>query len=254
MINLILQNLKEIKKIDNSKLIIYFGISVFIYYFLEKIEIRKIVLIIVIFCCVFFYYTNDKTSNKPFNNNSEASNKLEAKIQQLKNTNPQLKENVNIEKLNQDIKKIETFIKVNIKEQIPTSSSFLNKTKNPNIQTTYTELLELLDIYLKEVEAILEIREYKHKNYEKLLDIKKEININISSLFFRLSMNKDKEISTLINTINHTFKNIEEFLKEFINNEFKEKPHHLGGLVNEEVNPPRSYDITQDKDCYIVEF
>ena len=59
MINLILQNLKEIKKIDNSKLIIYFGISVFIYYFLEKIEIRKLFLILVICCCVFMYYINN---------------------------------------------------------------------------------------------------------------------------------------------------------------------------------------------------
>lgn len=251
MINLILQNLKEIKKIDNSKLIIYFGISVFIYYFLEKIEIRKLFLILVICCCVFMYYIN---TNKASSNNLEIENKVTNKIQKLKITNPILKENVNIEQLNQDIKKIETFIKVHIKEQIPTSSSFLNKTKNSKIQTTYTEVLQLLEMYLNEVEAILEIREYKHKNYEKLLDIKKEININISSLFFRLSMNKDKDISNMINNINSTFINIEEFLKEFINKEFKGNPHYLGGLVNEEKNPPRSYDITQDKDCYIVEY
>jgi len=248
MINLILQ---EFKTIDNSKLIIYFGISVFIYYFLEKIEIRKLFLILVICCCVFMYYIN---TNKASSTNLEIENKVTNKIQKLKITNPKLKENVNIEQLNQDIKKIETFIKVHIKEQIPTSSSFLNKTKNQKIQTTYTEILQLLEMYLNEVEAILEIREYKHKNYEKLLDIKKEININISSLFFRLSMNKDKDISNMINNINSTFMNIEEFLKEFINKEFKENPHYLGGLVNEEKNPPRSYDITQDKDCYIVEY
>lgn len=251
MISLILQNLKEIKRIDNSKLIIYFGISVFIYYFLEKIEIRKLFLILVICCCVFMYYIN---TNKLSSNNLETKNKLKNKIQKLKFTNPNLKENVNIDKLNQDINKIETFIKVNIKQHIPTSSTFLNKTKNPKIQTTYTELIELLEMYLNEVEAILEIREYKHKNYEKLLDIKKEININISSLFFRLTMNKDKEISALINTINNTFINIEDFLKEFINKEFKENPHYLSGLVNEEENTPRSYDVTQDKDCYIVEY
>lgn len=243
--------IQEFKNIDNSKKIIYFGISVFIYYIIEKIEIRKLFLILVICCCVFLYYIN---TNKSSSNNLEIENKVKNKIQKLKSTNPKLKENVNIEKLNQDLKKIETFIKVNIKEQIPTSSSFLNKTKNPNIQITYKELLQLLEMYLNEVEAVLEIREYKHKNYEKLLDIKKEININISSLFFRLSMNKDKDISSLINNINNTFTNIEDFLKEFINNEFYKNPHYLSGLVNEEVNPPRSYDITQDKDCYIVEY
>lgn len=257
-LKIMIQEIQDLVSIDNSKLIIYLGISIFIYYFLEKIKIEKLFLLIIIFVCVLLFYKNKNmklTSN--LENNLQEVNKyikIKKKIQQLKKTNSNLKENVNIDKLNDDINKIEKFIKINIKEQIPTTSSFLNKTNNPKIQTHYFDLLNLLDMYLKGIEGILEIKEYKNKNYEKLLDIKKEININIHSLFFQLDINNDIEIATLIKNINNSFKDIEEFLIEFINKDFKENPNRLGGFVNDEENNPRSYDITQDKDCYIVEF
>ena len=39
-----------------------------------------------------------------------------------------------------------------------------------------------------------------------------------------------------------------------INNEhFKNNPSCISGCLNEEVNAPRSYDLSQDKDCYIVD-
>jgi len=253
MFNSILQEIQELVKVDNSKLVIYLGISIFIYYFLEKIKIEKLFLIIIIVVCVILFYKN-KNIKLTSSNNLEKTNNIKNKIQHLKQSNPNLKENVNIDKLNEDINKIERFIKINIKKQIPTSSSFLNKVTNPKIQTHYLDLLDLLDLYLKEIEGILEIKEYKNKNYEKLLDIKKEININIHSLFFQLDINYDIKIATLINNINSSFKDIESFLKEFINKDFKENPHCLGGFVNDEENAPRCYDNTQDKDCHIVQF
>ena len=97
---LILEKIKSIAKYDKTKLITYLGISVFIFFFLEKVEFRKIALIIIVFIGVFYYHNSDDIKeeltsmnplSKPSTNNISINDKTVNKnIQKTKITNPEL--------------------------------------------------------------------------------------------------------------------------------------------------------------------
>ena len=108
--------------------------------------------------------------------------------------------------------------------------------------------------YLHQVKFVLEGRDYKHKNVEKVRDIKKEINVVIHSIHFKVNANIDKDITHLANKLNETFKEIDDFLVSHVNKRFYEATTYLSGVVNCEKDAPRSFDISIDNDCHIAEF
>jgi hypothetical protein len=258
---LLLDKLKTITKYDKTKLVIYLGITLFIFFFLEKIEFRKIGLIIAIFIGVFIYNSYEDIAEgfkeqNPLRNESSSYIEIDDKhidkhIQKIKITNNDLTQEVDIDKITTSLKKIKKFIKINVKEVIQTIGNTKFKNKNINI---YNNLVKLINQYLQQVRMVLELRDYKHKNFENVINIKKEINIVLHSIVFKVNSNRDKDITMLINTINTTFIEIEDYLKTHIKTQFYEDPTYLSGNVHDEDNMPRAFDDTVDIDCHIVEF
>jgi len=258
---LLLDKLKTITKYDKTKLIIYLGITLFIFFFLEKVEFRKIGLIIIIFVGVFIYNSYDDIVDN-FKDQNAASlssshsihvddKHINKHVQKLKITNNDLTQKVDIDKLNISLKHIKKFIKINVKEIIQNVGNSKFKNKNLHI---YNNLVKLINQYLHQVSMVLELRDYKHKNFEHTLDIKKEINIVLHSIVFKVNADRDKDITTLIKTINTTFIEIEDYLKQHIKTQFYEEPTYLSGIIHDDNTMPRGFDDTQDIDCRIVEF
>lgn len=258
---LLLDKVKTITKYDKKKLIIYLGITLFIFFFLEKVEFRKIGLIIIVFVSVFIYNSYDDVVDN-FKDNHITSNTasktihvddkhINKHLQKLKITNNDLTQKVDIDKLNISLKHIKKFIKINVKEIIQNVGNSKFKNKNLHI---YNNLVKLINNYLHQVSVVLELRDYKHKNFEHTLDIKKEINIVLHSIVFKVNADRDKDITTLIKNINTTFIEIEEHLKHHIKTQFYEEPTYLSGIIHDDNTMPRGFDDTQDIDCRIVEF
>ena len=257
----ILEKIKSITKYDKTKLITYLGISVFIFFFLEKVEFRKIALIIIIFIGVFYYYNNNEikeelTSSNPLAKQSTKNINIDDKsinknIQKIKITNPELSQNVDLNKLDKQLKEIKKFIKINVREIIQNIGNTPFKNKNLGI---YNNLVKLMNEYLHQVKFVLEGRDFKHKNLEKVRDIKKEINIVIHSIHFKVNTNLDKDITHLSNKLNEIFKEIDKYLVLHVNKQFYEEPTYLSGVIDCEEDTPRAFDINIDNDCHIVEF
>ena len=258
---LILEKIKSITKYDKTKLITYLGISIFIFFFLEKVEFRKIALIIIVFIAVFYYYNSDEIKEEltsanpsvnPSTNHININDKTVNKnIQKTKLTNPELAQKVDLDKLNNQLKDIKQFIKVNVREIIQNVGNSPFKNKNIGI---YNNLVKLMNDYLHQIKFVLEGRDFKHKNLEKVRDIKKEINVVIHSIHFKVNANRDKDITQLSNKLNETFKEIDDYLVSHVNKRFYEEPTYLSGAVNCEEDAPRSFDISIDNDCHLVDF
>jgi hypothetical protein len=258
---LILEKIQSITKYDKTKLITYLGISLFIFFFLEKVEFRKIALIVIVFIGVFYYYNSNEikeeliTSNplsshsgKDISINDKSVNK---NIQKTKITNPELAQKVDLDKLDNQLKAIKQFIKVNVREIIKNVGNSPFKNKNLGI---YNNLVVLMNDYLHQVKFVLEGRDFKHKNLEKVRDIKTEINVVIHSIHFKVNANRDKDITQLANKLNETFKEIDDYLVSHVNKRFYEAPTYLSGVVNCEENAPRAFDINTDIDSHLVDF
>ena len=137
--------LKLIKrlKFDKQHTIIILGFSLFIFYGLEKVEFRKIVLLGIILFAVFIYFNIDNiedildnfkkkkkdliTRHKNIKSDKEIN--IDKKIQNFKIKNPSFtKKAPKINKLKNYLKKLDDFIKVNYKEIIFSYGETLKKT------------------------------------------------------------------------------------------------------------------------------
>ena len=92
---------------------------------------------------------------------------------------------------------------------------------------------------MNQLEILINEENYKSKNFEKLLSIKKEIIIFLHSYVFKIEKKNDSKINTIIEKLNKTFKNIESYLKKKINENFYENPNYLNSDINmyEDDNP-----------------
>ncbi len=96
----LLKRLQHIAKYDKTKLIIYSSISLGLFFFMEKVEFRKIALLILIFIGVFFYFNketfiNNSVGGRDGNNGNQINNTrlnttIENKLQKMKITQPNL--------------------------------------------------------------------------------------------------------------------------------------------------------------------
>lgn len=243
-------NLQHIAKYDKTKIIIYSAIALLIYYFLEKVEFRKVALLILIFVGVFFYYNQETIKETMHNKKSDLEN-IENKIQKMKITQNGIKQEVDIDKIKIIIEKIGKFIKINtteIKQNIGNSSI-----ENKNLDI-YENIKNYILMYIDGVEMVLENKYRKDLSLQKLRAIKKEIFVFIHSLHFKVDINRDVEISSLINELNNTFDKIDNYLVNYINKEFYDNPNYQCGTVNNEKGQPRSFDNMLDVDCHLVDF
>lgn len=257
----LLERLQHIAKYDKTKLIIYSSISLGLFFFMEKVEFRKIALLILIFIGVFFYFnketfinnigTRDGNNGSRDDNNTRLNTTVENKIQKMKITQPNLIQKVDIDKIFENLKEIEMFIKVNIEEIIQKVG---NSNKNNVNLVIYKNLVKHIMMYTNQVEMVLENKYRKDKSLEKVRDIKREIFVLIHSLHFKVNSSKDSDITKLIHKMRESFTEIDGYLVEHINEQFYDNTTYQSGTVNYEKNSPRSYDETLDRDCRIVEF
>ena len=257
----LLERLQHIAKYDKTKLIIYSSISLGLFFFMEKVEFRKIALLILIFIGVFFYFNketfinnsgiHDDNDGNTEINNTRLNTTIENKLQKMKITQPNLIQKVDIDKIYENLKEIEMFIKVNIEEIIQKVG---NSNKNNVNLVIYKNLVKHIMMYTNQVEMVLENKYRKDKSLEKVRDIKREIFVLIHSLHFKVDSSKDSDITKLINKMKEIFTEIDDYLVEHINEQFYDNPTYQSGTVNYEKNSPRSYDETLDRECRIVEF
>ena len=242
-------NLQHIAKYDKTKIIIYIAMALFIYYFMEKIEFRKIALLILIFVGVFFYF-NKETITETMKNKKSDLNNIENKIQKMKITQNGLKQEIDIDKLRDIVEKIGKFIKINtneIKQKIGNSSK-----DNKNLDI-YENIKSHIAMYIDAVEMVIENAYRKDQSLQKLRAIKSEIFMLIHSLHFKVDIERDDEITSLIKELNKTFNSIDKYLVKHINMNFYKNPNYQCGTVNNE-KEPRSFDTMLDRDCHLVEF
>lgn len=262
-------NISSTDIFDNKNIIIYSSITLFIFYILEQIEFRKISLFVLIFVSVFSYY-NSNTIKDKFIDYSNTSNVLNNKnnINKLEELDEKIKDNNLVNKikkikvldknfinnvpkfdtLEHNINQIKKFIKINTKKLITNLGMSNFNTKNLDI---YNILLKFMNIYLNQIEIILNVESYKHKSFEKLLNTKENIFNLIHSLHFKVDMNKDIEISKLIKNMNSVFSQIELYLKTYINDDWLENPNYLKGVVNI-YDEPSAFDELSDKKCHLM--
>ncbi len=243
-------------RFDKKNTIIYVGFSVLIYYFLEKVEFRKIVLLILIFIGVFFYFKKNEimrtsiqrdsrvTDNPKYNNknNIKANKRINIgnQIKNFKIKNDKFIDKIHkINNLEGVLEKLDKFIHVNYQEIVFSYGETSKKNLNLNL---YHNIKKKLKEYLNQVEVILVNEYYLDKSFEKLIAIKKEIIYLIHSMYFKINHLYDHKINEFMIEIKDIFENIEFQLKLQINKDFFENPNYLKGLVNTEAGEPEKYD------------
>lgn len=249
-----LLKLFEQLKYDKHKLTLICGITAFIFYILEKIEFRKIILLVIIFSGVFLYLSKEKINKliddksekikknlRPFNNvKGEKKIDIPKKIINFKLKNPDFSDKVfKINELDSLLKKLEDFIKVNYKEII-FSYGETNK-RNINLDL-FHNIKKKLRNYLNQVELILINEYYLDKSFEKLIAIKKEIIYLIHSIYFKINSIYDKKVNHFIKELNVIFDSIENELKLRINKDYFKDTNCFKGMINMEKNSPEKYD------------
>ena len=240
-------------KFDKKNTIIYVGISVLIYYFLEKVEFRKIALFVLIFIGVFFYFKKNEMmgSAKKKENRSKdnvGSNNIKAsktinignEIKKFKIKNEEFTDKIHkINNLDDVLERLRKFIHINYQEIIFSYGETSKKNLNLDL---YHNIKKKLKEYLNQVEVIL-VNEYcLDKSFEKLIAIKKEIIYLIHSMYFKINHLYDHKINEFMTDIKEIFENIESQLKLRINADFYENPNYLKGLVGMEADEPEKYD------------
>lgn len=248
--------LKLIKrlKFDYQTLIIILGTSIFTYFVLEKIEFRKLILFFIIIASVFFYYNIDNIQDildefknkkkellKRHSNIKDTKDvKIDKKIQNFKVKNPKFVKKIpQFNKLNNYLKKLEDFIKVNYKEIIFSYGE--TSKKNINLKLFHNIKLKIKD-YINQVEIILINEYYLDKSLQKLIAIKKDIINLIHSIYFKTNHIYDSKVNEFIEELLEIFGEIEHQLKIRINKMFKENPNCLSGCINLEPDIPDHYD------------
>lgn len=208
--------------VETNTIIYYFLIGLFIFFFVSKFDFHKIILFIIIIGGLYFYYMNmNKEKIK------EKDKTIDKNIEKLKITNN--KEFVELPyllELNDVIKEIKVYNELN-----KFDVSFID-----NINNYFKE-------YMNQLEILINNSNYKSKHFEKLVSIKKEIIILLHSYFFKIDKKNDSKINTIIEKATRIFKDIEQYLKEKIKENFYKNPNYLNSDMNMyEENSPKPND------------
>ena len=199
--------------LNRSDIIYYGGICIFIYFFLSRIQFNNIILLLIIFMFVFGYIIFKKNKSK---------NKV---IEDIKKDN-----NIIIENDDIDLEKLIDMIN-NIKELINKNDSLQNNEK----ERLEKDIINLIKEYINEVSIIYKQKSYG--NFNILINIKKEILLNLHSLYFNSDIEQkkklnDKIINKTITNMTEIFKEIEDYIKKEIKKDFYNEPNYLKNDIN----------------------
>lgn len=208
--------------VEKNTIIYYFLIGLFIFFFVSKFDFHNIILFIVIIGGLYFYYMNTNKENI-----KEKDKTIDKNIEKLKITNNKVfVELPYLLELNEVIKEIKVYNELN-----EFDISFVE-----NINNYFKE-------YMNQLEILVNNSSYKSKHFEKLVYIKKEIIILLHSYIFKIDKKNDSKINTIIEKTTRIFKDIEQYMKEKIKENFYKNPNYLNSDINMyEDNSPKPND------------
>ena len=221
-------------RLDKSEVIYYGGICLILYFFLSRIEFNNIILLCMIFICIFGYII--------FNKNT-SSNKITEEIKKeneivISNDNIQLKQLINMIK--------------DIKELISKNDSLYDNEK----ERLEKDIINLIKEYVNEIDIM--VKSKSNGNYDRIIDIKKEILLNLHSMYFNSDVDEnmklsDKKVDEIIERINILFKDIEVYLKKEIKKDFYNNPNYLKKDINI-YDEPSGFNNKEDLNSKIIKY
>ena len=221
-------------RLDKSEIIYYGGICLVLYFFLSRIEFNNIILLCIIFIGIFGYII--------FNKNT-SSNKI---TEEIKKNNEIVISNDNIQ-----LKQLIDMIK-DIKELISKNDSLYDNEK----ERLENNIINLIKEYVNEIDIMIKNKSYG--NYDRIIDIKKEILLNLHSMYFNSDVDKnmklsDKKVDDVIEKINILFKEIEIYLKKEIKKDFYNNPNYLKNDINI-YDEPNGFNKEEDLNSKIIKY
>lgn len=219
-------------RLDQSEIIYYGGICLILYFFLSRIKFNNIILLMMIFLIIFGYIV--------FNKNVSSNKITEA----IKKENEIVIDNDNIQ-----LKQLIDMLK-DIKELISKNDSLYDNEK----ERLEKDIINLIKEYVNEVDIMIKKKSYG--NYEIIIDIKKEILLNLHSMYFNSDIDdsmklNDTKVDEIIKNINILFKEIEDYLKKEIKKDFYDNTNYLKNDINI-YDEPKGFNKEEDLNSKIV--
>jgi len=241
-------------RMQNSNTIIKTGlIGVSILYFIEGWELTRIIPMILVVIGVFLFLNRDLINTTNSNSmpnatlgvpeiskkDSETHTKQTHKVEQIVNTQITPK----IKKLDKELQKFgkETNEIIDYVYKMKTISS----TQDSSYNKLLKELLELTKSFVRQINILtqeLPLGLYPHLTYQKIKDCQKEINTQLSSINYKISMDQYMELALLIEKYENATENITDKLAEYINKEFSTNPQN--GISPIDSDAPTPFDVS----------
>ena len=221
-------------RLDKSEIIYYGGICLVLYFFLSRIEFNNIILLCMIFIGIFGYIIfNKKTSSNKITEEIKKENEIV-----ISNDNIQLKQLIDMIK--------------DIKELISKNDSLYDNEK----ERLEKDIINLIKEYVNEIDIM--VKSKSNGNYDRIIDIKKEILLNLHSMYFNSDVDEnmklsDKKVDDLIEKMNILFKDIEVYLKKEIKKDFYNNPNYLKNDINI-YDEPSGFNKEEDLNSKIIKY
>lgn len=240
-------------RMQNSNIIIKtLIIGVSILYFIEGWQLTRIIPMILVIVGVFVFLNRDLLIPKqiPIPHNTigvpeiskkdvEKHKKKIHKVEQIVNTQitPKVKKlNTELQMFGKEINEIIDYV-----YKMKTISS----TQDTSYDKLLKELLELTKSFVKQINILtqeLPLGKYPHLTYQKIKDCQKEIQTQISSINYKISMDQYMELAILIEKYENVTENITEKLADYINKEYSSNPNN--GISPIDFNAPTPFDMS----------
>jgi len=239
-------------RMQNSNTIIKTGlIGVSILYFIEGWELTRIIPMILVVIGVFLFLNRDliNTTTPMLNGTigvpeiskkeSEKHTKQTHKVEQIVNTQITPK----VKKLDKELQQFgkETNEIIDYVYKMKTISNAQDTSYNKLLK----ELLELTKSFVRQINILtqeLPLGLYPHLTYQKIKDCQKEINTQIGSINYKISMDQYMELALLIEKYENATENITDKLAEYINTEFSRNPQN--GISPIDSGAPTPFDVS----------
>ena len=235
--------IKIFKKLNKNDLIKYIGVSLLFFYFIQGIDIGKLITFGFIFILVVSFLQGDLSiseDNKNIDKIEKIENKIEKPYQHItQGNNNIIKHKVpNITKLP---KKFSNIVKHIMDLQ--------SKTKDPNYKKIISQLIILSKKFVEQINYLFITTEnsndYPHHTYQNIRELEKEISILLQSLYFKVEHNQDIEIAQLINNIENEMEIINQQLEKYVDEDFSNNTNSYKGPIYKN-QYPKAYDEIQD--------
>lgn len=199
---------------QNSQLIKYIIIALVFFYFMEGWDFRRLIVFGSILIAVICYFNKNKLINPPsIVKEEEAVSKPIQKVI----SNPIIKMKVpELSTFPDEVNNVVKFI-----------SKMSHMCKDESYKRIIIELTKLVKEYARQVRILfknVKTGNYPHLTYQKVLDIEKEMSVQIQSLHFKVDVDKYNGLSKLIKGVEGEMEKINNRLEEFIDEDYKKNP------------------------------